>query len=137
MTRRRLLQSAAGLVLGLLMALGQSWFPARGAVPGYVGYPYFYIAAVVRDTTVTITPYNFPPNDTFTVRMNYYGTYGIGGYVVDTVTTDASGTLSKTTFNIPAGLANLDRIAIRLESPTTGYYAYNWFWNFDAAVPAP
>ncbi len=134
MTKRRLLQSAAGLVLGLLMALGQSWFPARGAVPGYVGYPYFYIAAVVRDTSVTILPYNFPPNDTFTVRMNYYGTYGIGGYVVDTVTTDASGTLSKTVFNVPAGLAGQVRIAIRLESPTTGYYAYNWFWNNNTAV---
>ena len=138
MPRQKLLRLAAGLLLGLMMALGESWFPARGAVPGYVGYPYFFIADVVRDTSVTITPYNFPPNDTFTVRMNYYGTYGVGGYVVDTVTTDASGTLSKTTFNIPAALAGQVRIAIRLESPTTGYYAYNWFWNNDTAVtPAP
>ncbi|HEY57237.1 MAG TPA: hypothetical protein G4O04_01615 [Anaerolineae bacterium] len=116
-------------VIALSVALGGVGPLAQGATPSYTGYPYFYISSVVADTSVTISPYNFPPNDTFSVTMNYYGTYGVGGWVVDTVTTDASGTLSKTTFNIPAGLAGQTRIAIRLQSPTTGYYAYNWFWN--------
>ena len=45
----------------------------------YYGYPSFSISAVVQDSTVTVTGYNFPPNQTFTVRMNYYGSYGLGG----------------------------------------------------------
>ncbi len=98
----------------------------------YTGYPYFFISAVKRNTSVTIDPHHFPPNDKFVVRMGTYGTYGINGYVVDTVTTDADGNLSKTTFNIPATLAGSYRIAIRLESPNSGYYAYNWFYNNDA-----
>lgn len=85
--------------------------------------------------SVTITPYNFPPNDTFVVRMGYYGTLGVGGIEVATVTTDAAGVLSETTYPIPAALAGQTRIAIRLESPVTGYYAYNWFWN--NTYPAP
>ncbi len=117
------------LTLALLAGVGTVQWPARGAASSYCGYPYFFIASVVKDTSVTITPYNFPANDTFTVTMGLYGTYGIGGIVVDTVTTDASGHLSKTTFSIPAALAGQARIAIRLESPTSGYYAYNWFWN--------
>ena len=138
MTKQRILQVTAGLLLAALIALGGGAWPVQGAVPAYVGYPSFFIADVVQGTSVTITPYNFPPNDTFTVTMNYYGSYGIGGYVVATVTTDASGNLSQTTFNIPAALATLDRIAIRLQSPTTGYYAYNWFWNASTGVtPTP
>ena len=144
LNKRRLMQGLTGLLLAMMLALGGHWLPVHGApspaVPGYYGYPYFFITDVVKDTSVTIAPYNFPPNDTFVVRMNYYGTYGIGGLVVDNVTTDATGTLSKTTFNIPAGLAGQFRIAIRLESPTTGYYAYNWFYNNSTNVtptPAP
>ena len=115
--------------MALAMALGGVGFLALGAAPNYTGYPYFFISSVVADTSVTISPYNFPPNDTFTVTMNTYGTYGVGGWTVDTVTTDASGNLSNTTFTIPPELAGQRRIAIRLQSSTTGYYAYNWFWN--------
>ncbi len=142
MKTRRFAQGLVGVLLALVVTLGGGGMPARGAtqsvVPGYYGYPYFFITAVVKDTSVTIAPYNFPPNDTFVVRMNYYGTYGLGGVIVDTVTTDASGTLSKTTFNIPAGLAGQFQIAIRMDSPTTGYYAYNWFYNNSTNVtPTP
>ena len=144
MKTRQMMQGLVGVLLAMAMVFGMGSIPAHGArqqmVPGYYGYPYFFIASVVKDTSVTITPYNFPPNDTFTVRMNYYGTYGVGGVVVDTVTTDAHGNLSKTTFSIPSGLVGQYRIAIRLESATTGYYAYNWFYNNSTNVtptPAP
>lgn len=122
--------------LAVAMALGGVGLLAQGATPAYTGYPYFFISSVTADTSVTISPYNFPPNDTFTVTMNDYGTYGIGGWVVDTVTTDASGNLSNTTFSIPAALAGRTRIAIRLQSSTSGYYAYNWFWN-NTVVSVP
>ncbi|NPA31957.1 MAG: hypothetical protein GXO37_08180 [Chloroflexi bacterium] len=108
-----------------------------GGPAGYYGFPFFFIHAVEKDTSVTIKGYNFPPNDTFDVYMNYMGTRGVGGIKVATVTTDASGNLSADTFDIPPQLQGQYRIAIRLQSPTTGYYAYNWFYNTTATVPVP
>jgi hypothetical protein len=81
----------------------------------------------VQDTTVTILTNNFPPNQTFTVRMGAYGTQGVGGTVVATTNSGAGGSFVES-YPIPASLAGSTRIAIRLESPQ-GFYAYNWFWN--------
>jgi hypothetical protein len=94
-------------------------------------YPTFYITAVDEDDTVTIKPYNFTPNDEYTVRMGVMGSRGVGGTIVDTVTTNANGKLDTTTFNIPAALVGDYQIAIRLESNNTAYYAFNWFYNND------
>ena len=106
--------------------------PATPTITTYYGYPTISIASVVKGTTVTITPLNFPPNDVFEVRMNWMWTRGIAGAIVETVSTDEHGALSNTTFAIPNFLQNTYRIAIRLQSPTSGYYAYNWFYNNDA-----
>ncbi len=111
--------------------------PTGPSGTGYYGFPFFFIRSVVKDTSVTISPHNFPPNDTFQVRMNYMGTRGVGGILVATVTTDASGNLSSLTYSIPSALAGQYRIAIRLESPTSGYYAFNWFYNNTATVDVP
>jgi len=105
---------------------------------GYSGYPTFAITGVVKGSTVTILGNNFPPNDTYSVRMNSMGTKGVAGTIVATVTTDASGNLSSSTYNIPSSLSTTYRIAIRLESPSSGYFAYNWFYNNTApASPSP
>jgi len=96
--------------------------------PGYSGFPTFSITAVVKDNTVTIKGVNFPANDTFTVLMGKFGTRGIGGANVGSTNTGTGGALSAT-YNIPASLAGATRIAIRLQSPASGYFAYNWFWN--------
>jgi hypothetical protein len=96
--------------------------------PKYSGYPTFSITAVVKDNTVSISGSNFPPNDTFTVLMGNYGTNGVNGINVGSINTGGGGSLSAT-YNIPASLAGATRIAIRLQSPTSGYFAYNWFWN--------
>jgi hypothetical protein len=90
--------------------------------------PTFNITDVVVDSKVTITTYNFPANDNFDVLMNTYGTLGIGGTLVTTVNSGSGGSLSFT-FDIPSGLQGLSRIAIRLESPSSGYFSYNWFSN--------
>ncbi len=108
-----------------------------GGPANYYGFPFFFIQSVVKNTSVTIKGYNFPPNDTFEVYMHYMGTRGIGGTKVATVHTDANGNLDVTTFNIPSHLHNQYRIAIRLQSPRTGYYAFNWFYNNTATVPVP
>lgn len=118
------------LVSAIVLALTLTMFVVP-AVSSTI--PTFSIAAVVRDATVTIQTYNFPANDTFTVRMGAYGTQGIGGIVVDTQSSGSGGSFSAT-YAIPAELAGSYKIAIRLESPTSGYYAFNWFYNNTAVV---
>jgi hypothetical protein len=105
--------------------------PDTGLPPGVI--PTFSITSVAPDTSVTISTRNFPANDTFKVLMNVIGTRGVGGYQVDTVNSNAGGTLSWT-FNIPNQLKGLRQIAIRLESPTSGYFAYNWFYNVSGGT---
>ncbi len=114
-----------------------NWFWNTGTinvtpVPGYYGIPTFSIVDVVADDSVTIRTNNFPPNQTFTVRMGAYGTLGIGGTVVTTTNSGSGGSFEET-YAIPAGLAGSQQIAIRMDSPQ-GYYAYNWFWN-NTTVP--
>lgn len=105
--------------------------PSPSATPGpsgYIGFPTFSIGSVVQDKTVTIKTDNLPPNDTFTVTMGKIGTQGINGVEVGTTNSGAGGAQTFT-YNIPASLAGLDLVAIRMQSPTSGYFAYNWFVN--------
>jgi LysM repeat protein len=97
---------------------------------GYV--PTFSISSVVRDNTVTIQTANFPPNDTFNVLMGKFGTQGVNGVKVGTFKSGSGGSLSAT-FNIPASLQGRSKIAIRLQSPTSGYFSYNWFYNYNSS----
>jgi hypothetical protein len=60
--------------------------------------------------------------------MGHMGTQGIGGYQVDTVNSGNGGS-KQFTFNIPAQLKGSYKISIRMQSPSSGYYAYNWFYN--------
>ncbi len=104
--------------------------PKPTSIPGYTGIPTFSISAVVKDSSVTISAKNFPPNMTFTVKMGAYGTMAVGGTTVGTKETGAGGSFSET-YTIPDNLKGSSKIAIRLES-TAGYFAYNWFWNNNA-----
>lgn len=108
---------------------GPTITPVPTSVPGtgYTGIPSFSISSVVRDQTVTVLTNNYPPNQTFTVRMNVIHTQGVGGIVVGTVNSGAGGAF-QATFSIPAALAGSSQISIRMDSPA-GYFAYNWFWN--------
>jgi len=100
--------------------------PPAEPVDGYSGYPYFFITAVEKDTTVSIKAYNLPKDTDFTVLMGKMWTMGINGIEVTTLNSGEGGTL-EVTFAIPAELAGEQRIAIRLQGEV--YYAYNWFWN--------
>ncbi len=97
-------------------------------VSGYVGIPTFSIASVVKDQSVTISAVNFPPGQVFTVRMGAFGTMGISGTTITTYNSGNGGSFTAT-YPIPAAIAGSSQIAIRLESSTGYYYAYNWFWN--------
>jgi hypothetical protein len=115
-------------------ALGAGALPARSEAPSALVIPTFQILSVTADTSVTIRTANFPANDTFVVRMGLIGTRGVNGTQVATINSGAGGVFDAT-FNIPAGLKGLAQIAIRLESPTSGYYSYNWFWNSTGGIP--
>jgi hypothetical protein len=95
----------------------------------YEPIPLIFIEAVKRGEWVTIRTENFPKDTEFTARMGEYGTLGIDGEEVEVVQSEEGGKL-EWTFKIPEGLAKNHLIAIRLES-TTGYYSFNWFWNYD------
>ena len=105
-----------------------------GGIPGYTGFPTFSILSVERNETVTIQTNNLPPNDTFTVYMGPMGSKAIGGIKVGTFESDTDAK-QKLTFDIPDALQGSTRIAIRFQSPTTGYFAFNWFWNNTAVAP--
>jgi hypothetical protein len=98
------------------------------STPVYTGIPTFGISSVVRDSKVTISTNNFPAGVDFVVKMGAYGTMGVGGTEVGTTNSGSGGTISAT-YNIPDSLKGADRIAIRMES-SSGYFAYNWFWNY-------
>ncbi len=102
--------------------------PVSPEAPGYTGYPTFMILSVVRDDKVKIQAYNFPAGQSFKLRMGEFGTLGIGGILVTTVNTGAGGNFIAQ-YDIPAALAGSDKIAIRVDSASGYYYAYNWFYN--------
>ena len=113
---------------------GPSPTPGPTQPPGYTGFPVFKILSVVQDTDVTVETSNLPPSDSFVVTMGPMGTRGVDGVVVDTVDSGTGGT-KQYTFDIPAALHGSYQISIRMQSSSSGYYAYNWFYNNTAAAP--
>lgn len=91
-------------------------------------YPTFDIMSVVVDESVTIRTNLFPANELYYVYMGYNGTLGINGILVTKIWTGSGGTF-KAKFYIPDELKGEDIVAIRLESPTSPYYSYNFFYN--------
>ena len=115
---------AGSLLLGVLLLL---LFVVGSASSQAQVIPTISIVSVAVDQSVTIQTYNYPPNQIFQVRMNYYGTLGAGGPIVGTLDSGAGGTLTAS-YPIPDFLKGQRQIAIRLDS-AQGYYSYNWFWN--------
>jgi hypothetical protein len=62
------------------------------------------------------------------------GTKGINGIKVAS-TASGKGGAQQLTYNIPAALKGSYQIAIRMQSPTSGYFAYNWFYNHTFVDP--
>jgi len=100
----------------------------------YSGHPYTQILDVIEDTEVTLQVINAPADDAFTVTMGAIGSAGINGIVIGTQTTGAGGSFV-VTYPIPDSLKGSDQIAIRLQSPTSGFFAYDFFNNSDGNVP--
>ena len=108
--------------------------PGTPAPTPITGIPTFSIQSVVAGQSVTVLTRNFPANRTFTVRMGAIGTRAIGGTVVGTLESGTGGALTAT-FNIPEGLRSSRQVAIRMDSTTGGFFAYNWFNNTTVTAP--
>lgn len=97
----------------------------------YCGYPTIHIDSVVRNSTVTFHTNNLPSGLTFEVLMGPMGTRGVDGYSAGSFSSGSGGTLTLT-YTIPAEMHGASRIAIRIQNKSSGYYAYNWFFNNTA-----
>ena len=96
----------ASLLLTFALAIlpvGAGFIPqiANASELSYSGHPTISIVSVDRDNSVTIRARNLPPDDDFRVRMNWMGTRGIGGTIVDEFGTGNGGTQTFT-FDIPS-----------------------------------
>ena len=124
------MKNKIGILLAIAM-LAVLVIPASASQSKLV--PITSIISVVQDQSITIRTDYFPANDTFNVLMGLSGTQGIGGILVSKLTTGAGGSILAK-FHIPPELQGQQIISIRLESPTSGYYSYNWFYNNTAVV---
>lgn len=109
--------------------------PAPTATPkpptGYTGFPTISVVKVVHDTSVTLQAANLPAGDTFDCLINFFGTRGVNGVKVSSFET-GSGGKQQVTCTIPAAFKGQTQLAVRIQSPTSGYFAYNWFYNQTA-----
>lgn len=97
----------------------------------WLGNPTLTACAVDGGKTVTVVANNLPTNLDYTVRMNIFGTLGLNGEVVGTISPGDNAS-TRLTFNIPASLAGHSRIAIRADAGI--YNAYEFFYNNTATV---
>jgi hypothetical protein len=109
-----------------LLTLIALMLPGRAVAAETV--PMIYIQGVTEDVKVTVETKNFPANRDFVARMGPFGTQAVNGVQAGRVNSGKGGSL-KFTFEIPTSLQDQAKLAIRLESTTGGYYAYNWFTN--------
>lgn len=127
------LQSGFQMLAVLALMAGLLGFTTLQSQAAAVSIPVFSITAVEKDNLVTIKTENFPANKTFVVRMGKFGMLGVSGTEVATTFSGAGG-LFTASYSIPAELKGQDRLAIRLDATSGGYYSYNWFWNNTGAV---
>lgn len=106
---------------------GSTATPTKTTTPS-AKIPTFSIVSVDKNNKVTIKTANFPANKKFDVRMGKMWTMGVNGTLVTTVDSGSGGTMTFT-FDIPSGLKNQQQISIRLENKSSGFFAFNWFWN--------
>jgi hypothetical protein len=102
--------------------------PVTTTTPVAALIPTFSVQSVQEDATVTIQTHNFPPDGEFVVTMGPIGTRAINGIPVATTDSGDGGSFAAT-YEIPDEMEGVHQIAIRLQNRTTGYFAYNWFYN--------
>lgn len=118
----------------IIFVLALVWGVSVMVANAQTAVPTFNVTAVTRNQSVTISGVNFPPNQTFTVRMGPYGGYGVSGAVSSTQINTGNGAFTAQVA-IPAAVNNMSRIAMRLDNGSI-YFSYNWFWNNTTNPPS-
>lgn len=117
----------AAIVILIVLALSA----AAQAVPA------ISIDAVETGKSVTISGAGFPANRPVNVYLGKNGTLGVNGTLVGETAAEADGVVPSAVYTIPASLAADRFIAVRLESPGTGFHAYDTFENAPPAALLP
>jgi hypothetical protein len=106
-------------------------------IPGYgqAASPTITIVSIKDGESVTVHASGLPAGMSFAARMDKATTTASNGVFVGTGISASDGTFDAT-YAIPASLITQRQIAIRIESATGGWYAYNWFTN-QAKTPVP
>lgn len=123
------------IVFAILLCLANP-VPTKASSSSLVTLPTIAIVSVVRNTSVSIQTFNFPPDHEFDVLLGRMGTRGVNGVKVSEISSGAGGSFIAS-FMIPVSLWNQSQIAIRLQSKTNSkYFAYNWFYNKNLGTPS-
>lgn len=96
----------------------------------YKGHPSIKVSSVESGKNVTIDAESFPPKADLSVVMSIPGTRFKQSYAAGSANSGETGTFTST-FTIPQEISGLFMIAIKIQDPATGYYAYNWFFNLN------
>lgn len=116
------------IVLGFISPITVRASDQNGVIPT------FSVIGIIPDTSITILTYNFPAGKYFDVMMGYMGSRGVNGIKVATISSGGGGSF-QVTVGIPQSLKGVYQIAVRMQSTTGGYYAYNWFYNSSWSGP--
>lgn len=93
-----------------------------------VFHPSFTITSVEMDKSITVQGVGFPKDAEYDVLMGVYGSMGMGGVKTASQKTGSKGEF-KATYTIPEDFKGAYMISIRMESTSSIYYAYNYFYN--------
>lgn len=113
-----------------------SYLGNAGGTAASKATPYTSILNVVPDQEVTLQVFNLPADKEFIVTMGPMGTRGVNGYVIGTQSSGEGGSFI-VTYPIPAQLHGSEYISIRLESTSSGHFAYDFFKNMEGYGVAP
>ncbi len=98
------------------------------ATPAYEGFPTLEITAVEKGKKVTLAADNLPAGKSFDVYLGSLKQMTGGGIKVTSLQSTDEGKATLTV-EIPPELSSLWQLSVRIISPDSGYYAYNWFYN--------
>ena len=116
-----------------------TYLGSSGGTAASKATPFTKVLNVVPDTEVTLQVFNLPADKDFIVTMGPMGTRGINGYVIGTQNSGEGGSFI-VTYPIPDQLHGSEMISIRLESTSSGHFAYDYFKNsegYSAENPDP
>lgn len=117
---------------------GSSTPPDNNNIPvtGGSGSPGIKIVAVEKDRNITIEATRFPANVDFKIRIGPFYNFWKSHEVTGTINSGSGGTF-RFSVSLPDAVKGVSLVAVRLDSLTGGYYAYNAFTNNTSGTYTP